>query len=49
MNETREFLGLRITPELMEKLTREKQRIEAELGQIVTYSFVVRSLISKLP
>lgn len=44
-----DFVGLRVDPALMEKLFREKQRIEAELNKIVTFSYVVREVLNRLP
>lgn len=44
-----DFVGLRVDPALMEKLFREKQRIEAELNKIVTFSYVIREVLNKLP
>lgn len=43
------FVGLRIDIVLMEKLFREKQRIEAELDKIVSLSYVIREVLNRLP
>lgn len=44
-----DFVGLRVDPVLMEKLFREKQRIEAELQKIVSFSYVIREVLNRLP
>jgi serine phosphatase RsbU (regulator of sigma subunit) len=51
MNEKKEtsFVGVRLDSNLMEKLLREKERIEAELNIEVSLTLVIRKIINQLP
>jgi serine phosphatase RsbU (regulator of sigma subunit) len=43
------FVGVRLDSNLMEKLLREKERIEAELNIEVSLTLVIRKIINQLP
>jgi hypothetical protein len=44
-----DFVGLRVDPEIMKKLLREKQRIEDDLQKVVSVSYVIREILNRLP